>query len=68
MGESSACPTRILETIPNLTTLCIPGKAYAIVFPYLPDFARMGKLYQLYSKDALLYVERTHVGGICTTW
>lgn len=44
MGESSACTTRILETIPNLTTLCIPGKAYAIAFPYLPVFATMGLL------------------------
>ena len=57
MGESSACTTRILETIPNLTTLCIPGKAYAIGFPSLPAFATMGLLNQLYTQDESDYVE-----------
>jgi hypothetical protein len=57
MGESSACTTRILETIPNLTTLCIPGKAYAIGFPSLPAFATMGLLYQLHTQDESDYVE-----------
>lgn len=52
MRESSACIPGILETIPNLATLRIPGNSYAIGFPCFPSFVRMALLIQFLTQES----------------